>query len=855
MITVDLTNCDREPIHIPGSVQPHGCLIVCDAEVVTIRRHSANAAAFLGFETFEFIGRKLEEVLGGPAVHEMRNALARSSLPSRAGLLPRHHFAALGRSFDVSIHSFKGNAIIEFEEAASDGPSSPLEFARTLVGRLSTVVSPAQLIESAARLLRAVLQYDRVMVYQFAPDGSGKVISEAKRPNLESFLGQHFPASDIPQQARQLYLLNPIRIVSDASGERFAIMPELDAAGEPLDLSYAHLRSVSPIHCEYLRNMGVAASMSVSVILEGKLWGLIACHHYSRRSLSMNRRIAAEIFGEFFSLQLGALTQKQLLLAAERARDFLNGLLASASHVTDATDFLGHHLGAFRELVESDGVGIYVNGEWRAQGSAPPADFVRELASFAGSVCEGKIWATTALAEAMPAARDHSGVFAGVLIVPLSQIPRDYIFFFRKEFVQTIEWGGDPNKTYPSGPLGDRLTPRQSFAVWKETVAGHSRAWTAVERELAESMRRTLIELVLRQSELLADERSKTEARQRVLNQELNHRVKNILSLIKSIVSHPLADGATIEAYVAALRGRVEALAVAHDQAMRGAGGGSLADLVAAELSPYRTGAGEIVVEGPPATLDARAFSVLALVIHELVTNAAKYGALSAGGGRLSIGWSRNGVGDCEIAWQESGGPLVAPPARQGFGSILISRSIPFDLGGTSDLSFLPAGLRGVLRIPARFVTWGGAQASLQIAPAEPESRGGRPLEGRHVLVVEDQFIIAMDCEDMLLQLGAQTVEVCANVSEASACLDRALPDVAILDVNLGSGTSEMLGERLMHAGVPFVFATGYDDLALLGLTAAATLRKPYNLAALDAAMHRLLGEAVHHGEASDGST
>ncbi len=840
MTTVDLTNCDREPIHIPGSIQAHGCMLVCDADVVTVRRHSANASAFLGLQEFELVGRKLETLLGGPVVHEMRNALARSGVPSRAGLMPRYRLEALGREVDVSIHSFKGNAIIEFEAATPDGPSSPLEFARTLVGRLSDVTTPTQLIQNAARLLRAVLQYDRVMIYQFAPDGSGKVASEAKRSDLESFLGQHFPASDIPQQARQLYMLNPIRVVSDASGERFPIMPALDGAGEPLDLSYAHLRSVSPIHCEYLRNMGVSASMSVSIIVEGALWGLIACHHYSPRSLSMNRRIAAEIFGEFFALQLGALTQKQLLLAAERARDVLNGLLASASHVTDASDFLGQHLVDFRDLVESDGVGVWVKGEWRAEGSAPAAAFARHLATFAAEVCEGRIWATTALGEALPAARTHSRTFAGLMIIPLSQIPGDYLFFFRKELVHTIDWGGDPKKTYATGPHGDRLTPRQSFAVWKETVAGHSKAWTPVERELAESARRTLIEVVLRQSELLAEERSNAELRQQRLNQELNHRVKNILALIRSIVSHPLSDGVAIEAYVTSLKGRIEALAVAHDQAMRGGGGGLLGDLVNAETTPYRGGSG-VSLGGPAVTLDARAFSVVALVIHELITNAAKYGALSVETGRLDIRWSANAAGDCEIVWREAGGPLVAPPKRQGFGNVLINRSIPFDLGGSSELDFAPEGLTARLRIPARFVRWeAGLQPSDPVAaPAQPAA--GCPLAGRRVLVVEDQFIIAIDCEDMLFKLGAEQVEVCASVSEAMARIDQALPDLAILDVNLGSGTSQAVGERLRNAAIPFLFATGYDDLEVLGLPEAATLRKPYNIASLEAAIGKLL--------------
>ncbi|TCR62920.1 GAF domain-containing protein [Bosea sp. BK604] len=843
MTTVDLTNCDREPIHVPGSIQPHGCLIVCDAEAVTIRRHSANASDFLGLKEFELIGRKLEEVLGGPVVHDMRNALARSGAPSRAGLLPRYHIAGLDREFDISIHSHKGNAIIEFEQARPEGPSSPLEFARTLVGRLASVTSPTQLIKNAARLLRAVLQYDRVMIYQFAADGSGKVVSEAKRPDLESFLGQHFPASDIPQQARQLYLLNPIRVVSDSSGERFPIMPVLDSAGEPLDLSYAHLRSVSPIHCEYLRNMGVSASMSVSIIVEGELWGLIACHHYSPRSLSMNRRIAAEIFGEFFALQLGALTQKQLLVAAERARSFLNGMLTSASYVTDASDFLGHHLAEFRDLVESDGVGVWVRGQWRAEGHAPPAAFAEELAAFATQVCEGRIWATTSLSEVLPSAGAYARQFAGLLIIPLSQIPRDYLFFFRQELVHTIEWGGDPNKTYSTGPHGDRLTPRQSFAVWKETVAGHSKPWSAVERELAESARRTLIEVVLRQSELLADERHRADVRQKMLNQELNHRVKNILSLIKSIVAHPLAGGETITAYVASLKGRIEALAVAHDQAMLASGGGLLLDLILAESSPYRTSEGSVTIEGAPVALDARAFSVVALVIHELMTNAAKYGALAVKTGKLTIRWAAKDNGDCEIAWRESGGPSVAPPSRQGFGSILIDRSIPFDLGGSSELAFDPDGVTALLRIPAKFVRWESPVAEQRSAPPLPASGGSRPLAGKRVLLVEDQFVIALDCEDMLFQLGAEQVDICSSVPEAMTRLDQVMPDLAVLDVNLGSKTSEPISDRLRESAVPFIFATGYDDLAVLNLQDAVTLRKPYNLASLDAAIGRALRE------------
>lgn len=848
MDSVDLTNCDREPIHIPGSVQPHGCLLVCDEEAVTIRRQSMNAGSFLGQGDASLIGRRLEDVLGAEPVHELRNALARSGAPARAGLMPKLVIPASGASFDVSVHRFKGNAIIEFERPGPDGPSSPLEFVRTLIGRAQNTRSPEELIAQSSRLLRSVLQYDRVMIYQFAADGSGQVVSEAKRADLESFMGQHFPASDIPQQARQLYLLNPIRLVSDSSGARHPIEPVLDATGAPLDLSYSHLRSVSPIHCEYLRNMGVAASMSVSIILDGALWGLVACHHYTPRALAMNQRIAAEIFGEFFALQLGMLTQKRALKAAAEARRFLETLLASASHTTEVAEFLRSHLAAFRELIASDGVGLYVEGVWNHHGAAVPAAFAARLAEHVNDVMPGRIWITEALEEALPSARSHSTDVAGVIAIPLSQREPDYLFFFRRELAQTIEWAGDPNKSYSTGPNGDRLTPRESFAIWKQTVDGRSRPWTPAERELAESTRSALVEVLLRHSEVLAEERKRFDARQILLNQELNHRVKNILSIIRSVVTYPLRDDGDLKTYVATLQGRIEALAYAHDQAIRSSGGGLLRELLEAELGPYRSRPDSVRLAGAPVAFDSRAFSVMALVIHELATNAAKYGALSTETGQLALSWQRADSGQCHLLWQESGGPRVTPPSREGFGSVLVSRSIPFDLGGRSDIAFEPGGVVARLVIPASFVTWLAADQAHKDDGRAAEPEPAQPvLDGCSVLLVEDQFLIAMDVEDMLLELGAERVVVCASVREAHAALDRAVPDCAVLDVNLGLETSAEIAQRLERMGVPFLFATGYDDAQnqTVEVGDRQVLHKPYRAPELQAALARLLPQAA----------
>ncbi|MET0720338.1 MAG: HWE histidine kinase domain-containing protein [Tardiphaga sp.] len=837
--TVDLTNCDREPIHIPGSIQPHGCLLACDGSVGFVRRHSRNTAAMLGLEGVEINGSTLDDLIGEQATHDIRNAVAKWGNLARPGLLLGVRITSSANTFNVAVHRHQGINIVEFEPSSEAETTPPLELARLLMGRIGQVGDLDALFDSAARLLRAALGYDRVMIYRFAHDGAGQVISEAKRGDLESFLGQHFPASDIPQQARVLYMQNTLRIVSNSDGVRVAIDPAIDSSGEPLDLSFAHLRSVSPIHCEYLRNMGVGASMSISIVSGGILWGLIACHHYEPRVLPMEKRVAAEMFGEFFSLQLEALAQKRKLAASERARHFLDRLMQNVTPHGDVEDLLRDSVADFSALMPCDGVGLYINKTWTTFGSTPPAAAVPGLMSLISSVAEGRVWATNALSDRLPSAEAYRAEASGVLAVPLSQLPRDYLVFFRKEVAQTINWGGDPNKQYDTGPLGDRLTPRKSFAIWKQTVERQSYPWLQNERETAEAARTSLVEVVLRHSELLADERHKADLRQKMLNEELNHRVKNILALIKSLVSHPVEQGRSIEAYVASLKGRIQALSLAHDQVIRGAGGGALRELLEAELSPYKDAAAEVALDGPDVLLDARAFSVLALVLHELATNAAKYGALSVNAGRLSLKWQRTAQGDCDIEWLERDGPRVNPMAKPGFGSMLIGRSIPYDLGGESEVDYEEEGARVRLLIPARFITWPAAVAKPVARVQSVDSTPPASMRGLSILMVEDQLLIAMDVQTMLAKEGAGTVETASSVKEALHSLTIFHPDVAILDVNLGNGSSLPVAHALVERGVPFVFATGYGETSLIpaGMSGVPIVRKPYDVTALIAAL------------------
>ena len=825
---VDLTNCDREPIHTPGSIQPHGCLLACDAMATTVMLHSSNAAALLGLDG-AINGRPLADLIGSQLAHDLRNALTIATDGRPAMLLG----LGVGRGrFDVAVHARDGRTIVEFEPAG--GGPEPLQRARELIGRVGGATSVREILRLAPRLAQALLGYDRVMVYRFGVDGSGKVVSEVRAPGLESFLGQYFPASDIPRQARALYLANTIRLISDAADPRVPIVPTLDEAGAPLDLSLAHLRSVSPVHCEYLRNMGVAASMSISIIVDGRLWGLIACHHYAPRVLPMSERVAAELFGQFFSLHLQALLQREASAAADEARRSLDRLLRLASAETDVDRLLADSLPALARLLPCDGIGLWLGRRWTADGATPPAEAIPPLIERIGPEAGGRIWSTHSIGELHPPGIAWCERASGVLAVPLSQIPRDWLLFFRREFVHTLDWAGDPEKRYAAGPLGDRLTPRRSFAIWKQTVECQSRSWTDADREIAEAVRAAVVEVVLRHNELIAEERGKADVRQRMLNEELNHRVKNILAVIRALVGHPVAEGRGLADYVAALQGRIQALAVAHDQIARGEGGGLFAELLGAELGPYRDRGGTVALDGPAVWLDSRAFAVMALILHELATNAVKYGALSTPAGRVEVAWSLSAAGELAIDWREAGGPRVQPPGRNGFGTALVHRSVPFDLGGEARVDFLPEGLAARFRIPAAHVS--PASAAPARDAVRPEAAAAPALRtDLEVLLVEDQVLIAMDAETMLAESCARRVVTATTVAAARERLRESVPDVAVLDLNLGRDTSIPIAEDLATRGVPFVFATGYGGSAHIPerFRAVPVVRKPYDAAAL----------------------
>lgn len=625
--------------------------------------------------------------------------------------------------------------------------------------------------------------------------------------------------------------------------------PYADAQGNPLDLSHAKLRAVSPIHIEYLQNMGVGASMSVSIIVQGKLWGLFACHHYSARRISYSRRTAAELYGQMFSLLLESQERELAAHFELNARELHNRLMGAIASDSPPFEVLSSFLDDFCEVISCDGVGVAVNGKYALRGAAPSEEQFTALIRFLNQTSPSEVYETNELQDRFEPGKAYIDKVAGILAVPISRSPRDYLVFFRKEIARTVNWAGDPSKPMTSGPLGDRLTPRKSFELWCETVRGQSAPWTRIDQRIAESLRVTMLEVILRLTDAAERERKIAQDRQELLIAELNHRVRNILTLIRGLVGHSKSGALTMEEFAKVLNDRIHALSRAHDQITRGNWGSApLADMFKTEVAAFLgKKAGRVEIEGPPVLLAPHAFATMALVAHEMVTNSAKYGALKDSHGKVRVSWEIDEMGRLIITWIERGGPAVQAPTRRGFGSTVIERSIPYDLQGEAEIKYAMAGVEARFVIPAALIepvegianSAPNGAVSAVVAPVE---EGPRVLQGR-ALLVEDNLIIALDAEEMLIRLGAEGVDVAASVRDALSIIERQPPDFAMLDVNLTGETSFPIAERLLLAKVPFVFATGYgDDLAMPSEFAGARIvSKPYEEADVIAALKKAM--------------
>lgn len=803
--SVDLTSCDREPIHHIGSVQPIGFLLALTSDW-RISRMSANSADFLGLPIKQLLSAPLRDVFQPAAVHTIRNQLALLNSPDAVERSFCVQLQNNGPNYDLAIHKSGELIIIEAEPSVPAGDLNAGAMVRSMLGRMNGQANP--MIE-AARLMQALTGFDRVMIYRFHPDGSGEVIAERVRSGLEPFLGLRYPAEDIPRQARALLVRNPVRILVDVDAEPSPLVPSHDGFNIPLDLSMSTLRAHSTMCIKFLQNMGVGATLTVSLVRDGQLWGLISCHHMSARHVGFEQRTTAELFGEVLSLLIEKRERADVAHYEAHTRQLRQQLIATVIERGSAVHSIAQLADGLADLVPCDGFAIYADGVITLRGDTPTASECAALRGFLDAQPAGQIFATADLGRLHAPAAAYVDRAAGMLVLPIST--RDYLVFFRHELAHAVTWAGRPGKLLVVSPEGPRLSPRHSFAAWREIVRGQSAPWTPAELAAAEMMRVTLLEIVLQQAGMTEVESRAATQKQELLIAELNHRVRNILSLIRGLVAQSRISASDVDTFAAVLGDRIHALARAHDQiTAKNWGPSSLAALITTETGAFLgAGAARVTLDGPATLLQPQAFSTVALVIHELMTNAAKHGALAGASGHVTVSWKLDAEGRLRLDWQEAGGAEVNAPTRRGFGSTIINLSIPHELGGETALDYAPGGLHAQFVVPAKYVTRGDDSVATPVL-AEGATPSGR-LAGT-VLLVEDNIIIALEAEDVLLSLGADSVVVASGVTEALRLLALETPSFALLDINLGAEMSWPIASRLRELGVRYAFATGYGD-------------------------------------------
>ncbi|WP_426757077.1 ATP-binding protein [Myxococcus sp. Y35] len=496
---IDLGQCDREPIHLLGGIQPHGVLLAFHPESGRIEVVSGNAGALLGQPPASLRGQPITTVLDSEALQRVRAGTSTGPVSVRAG----------GRACSALLHVSDGLCVLELEpltEAASRADEAALSAIHTVVSPLGQGRGTSALLQAAAEGVRALTGFDRVMVYRFHADWHGEVVAESRADGVDGYMGLHFPASDIPVQARALYRRNPLRLIADVQARPVGLVPPtLPETGQPLDLSGAALRSVSEVHLEYLRNMGVGASFSVSLLKDGELWGLIACHHRSPRHVSAARRQACEVLARLLALQLDA--EERGADAGTRAHraTLLGRLVAGLEEGASLSAALEAHGALLMALTGATGVALLLGEPPILLGQTPSGDEVLALAEqLAGAPGANATVHTERLGTLHAPLAARADVAAGLLAVRLDPKAPRFVFWFRPEVARTVTWAGDPNKPVRLEDGQARLHPRASFDAWREDVRGASLPWTPADVEAAESFRGALVGVVLRHAEELS---------------------------------------------------------------------------------------------------------------------------------------------------------------------------------------------------------------------------------------------------------------------------------------------------------------------------------------------------------------
>ncbi|HEY0045007.1 MAG TPA: histidine kinase dimerization/phosphoacceptor domain -containing protein [Allosphingosinicella sp.] len=700
----DLTACDREPIHIPGAIQPHGLLLALEAESGLVRRAAGDFAAIAGFEKNP-IGASAEDVLGPDAA---------ALIGSEAGYLGAFT-SRTGAALDVTAHRSALYLVVEAEPAAQPRLSAAEAMAQVqsvsrAIARAPDVVRACQ---AAADAVQGFTGYDRIMIYRFLDDGAGRVVAESAAAGTDPFLHHHFPATDIPAQARALYLRNLIRVIPDVSYRPAAMIGgEGDA---PLDMSDSGLRSVSPVHIQYLKNMGVGASASVSLVVDGALWGLIACHHATPRHIPYEVREMAKHVGQILANDIRARGEAAVhgeVLSLTRRREEVVPLLDSADSLEAA---LRSSVGTLKSLLPCDGVAVYDDGAIAKAGVAPPDEAVKAIALWTARPEAQACFSTHQLSKSFPEAEAYADKASGLMTCVVRRNPPLVLMWTRAEQVETVNWAGNPHKA--GADEAGMLTPRASFDAWAETVRGRSAAWSPAELEAGRRFsaavreigwQKKLVQLNGQLRVAVADRDEMIEQKD-LMMREAHHRVQNSLQLVISMLQLQERDisDELVRQQLELARQRIMAVAMVHRRLWRADQIATInLDTFFGELAEGLARGwgeewlGQLKIDVAPVQMATTEAVVVALVVTELLTNAVKH-AYRGAVGPLELRVRELAKGALQVVVADSGVGGADSERAGSFGSKL-TMALVRQLRGEIGYEDNDPGSRIVLSLPFR---------------------------------------------------------------------------------------------------------------------------------------------------------
>nr|WP_199156907.1 ATP-binding protein [Pedobacter sp. ASV2] len=527
--SVDLTNCDKEPIHIPGKVQSHGFLIAVDKASYNISYVSENVSQFIYKTAKDLLEKPLEALNTFLSEQEpdfniedlLRLGIIRKSFDA----ITPHPIEIDGKPFYLIISSSTNDWLLEFE------PVTLQYDIQSSVGRSAAAMlankNIAELLKSAAVEVKKLINYDRIMIYKFLYDGHGEVVAEEKEDDLEPFFGLHYPASDIPKQARELYKLNLTRLIADVNTEDAPILTFKE--NTPLDLTNGSLRAVSPIHIQYLKNMGVYSSFSISLILNGELWGLIACHNYSPKFIDYKAREGSKLIGQILSSALEYRQEEEDAEIIEQFKDTAAVLTEHLNRDKYLLEAITSHTRTILDVTQATGVAVIFENTLKTLGNVPADNDILDLAAWIKSSNDESIYYTHRLSEIFLPAKKYKTVASGILACTLSKELSELIIWFKPEQISSVNWAGDPEKPVTPSENGLlNLSPRKSFETWSEVVNNTSERWLPEE-----------IASVLRIREIIITDVNKKANEIRQLNEKLQAAYEE-LDTFSYTISHDL---------------------------------------------------------------------------------------------------------------------------------------------------------------------------------------------------------------------------------------------------------------------------------------------------------------------------